>query len=105
MIDADDLRGSRASRENSIGNSRTVRGGRRLWLIVAAVVVVVLAVVIAVIATSGGDDRAVSERSMTIAGVPEGTTPVSLDASLFLPATLPAPAVILAHGFGVRKTT
>ncbi len=103
MIDADDLRGSRASRESSIGNSRTVRGGRRLWLIVAAVVVVVLAVVIAVIATSGGDDRAVSERSMTVAGVPEGSTPVSLDASLFLPATLPAPAVILAHGFGGSK--
>ena len=40
---------------------------------------------------------------MTVAGVPEGSTPVSLDASLFLPATTPAPAVVLAHGFGGSK--
>jgi ABC-2 type transport system ATP-binding protein len=30
-------------------------------------------------------------------------TPVSLDAEVYLPATVPAPAVVLAHGFGGSK--
>ena len=30
-------------------------------------------------------------------------TPVSLDADVYLPATVPAPAVVLAHGFGGSK--
>ncbi|WP_299568900.1 alpha/beta fold hydrolase [uncultured Williamsia sp.] len=68
-----------------------------------AVVVVLIAVIASVVATSGSDSPRISERAMTIAGVPEGSTAVSLDASLFLPETTPAPAVILAHGFGGSK--
>jgi ABC-2 type transport system ATP-binding protein len=30
-------------------------------------------------------------------------TPVSLDAAVYLPARTPAPAVVLAHGFGGSK--
>ncbi|GAA1458208.1 alpha/beta fold hydrolase [Williamsia maris] len=90
-------------REIDIGISLRPRGGRRFWVLVAAAVVVVLAAVIAVVATTGGDDDPVTERSMTVSGVPEAGQPVSLDASVFLPRTQPAPAVVLAHGFGGSK--
>ncbi|GGF20499.1 ABC transporter ATP-binding protein [Williamsia phyllosphaerae] len=72
-------------------------------MLVAAAVVVVLAAVIAVVATTGGDEDPVTERSMTVPGVPEAGQPVGLDASVFLPRTRPAPAVMLAHGFGGSK--
>ena len=45
--------------------------------------------------------------SLTIAGGPASatdTTPVDLDADLYLPETVPAPAVVLAHGFGGDKS-
>jgi len=45
--------------------------------------------------------------SLTIAGGPASatdTTPVDLDADLYLPKTVPAPAVVLAHGFGGDKS-
>ena len=49
----------------------------------------------------------ISPRAETIAGGPTSATdptPVSLDADLYLPATTPAPAVVLAHGFGGSKS-
>ncbi len=45
--------------------------------------------------------------SLIIAGGPASatdTTPVDLDADLYLPETVPAPAVVLAHGFGGDKS-
>ncbi|MFD0925901.1 alpha/beta fold hydrolase [Williamsia deligens] len=70
----------------------------------ALLVVLIVAIVAAVVSTSGDDDAGVTEKAMSVAGVPEGSTPVSLDTSLFLPATTtPAPAVVLAHGFGGSK--
>ncbi|GAA1907394.1 ABC-2 type transport system ATP-binding protein [Williamsia serinedens] len=62
-----------------------------------------VAAIASVVATRGSDSPRITERAETIAGVAEGSTPVSLDASVFLPATTPAPAVVLAHGFGGTK--
>jgi predicted alpha/beta-fold hydrolase len=47
-----------------------------------------------------------SPKSLTISGAPwssSDSTPVQLDADLYLPSTTPAPAVVLAHGFGGSK--
>jgi ABC-2 type transport system ATP-binding protein len=73
------------------------------WVAAAAVVVVVLAVgaFVAAVATSA---PAVATRSFFVAGVPEAGTPVGLDATVYYPAKTPAPAVLLAHGFGGSKT-
>ena len=53
------------------------------------------------VAVSGSP--AVRTSNQFVAGVPEGTTPVQLDTTLYLPATTPAPAILLAHGFGGSK--
>ena len=42
--------------------------------------------------------------SQFVPGTPEGGTIVRLDTTLYLPETTPAPAVLLAHGFGGNKT-
>ncbi len=65
--------------------------------------VVAVATVIAVVAVAGGGDDSIEQRAITVAGVPEAGRPVDIDASLFLPPTVPAPAVVLAHGFGGSK--
>jgi ABC-2 type transport system ATP-binding protein len=112
-----------ASRQGSTGagkrRGRTPRGGRprgsrwwvgaRRWLrsrrLIAASVAVllVLAVVVTVFALSSVGPVAV--RVQQIAGVPEPDgRPVSLDSSLYLPARTPAPAIVLAHGFGGSKS-
>lgn len=49
---------------------------------------------------------ATAPESLTIAGGPfsaSDQTPVSLDANIFLPEQTPAPAVVIAHGFGGDK--
>ena len=66
-------------------------------LAVVAVVVVALGIVIFVASDSNPTVRTSVQK---IAGTPEGSTPVSLDTTLYLPETTPAPAVLLAHGFG-----
>ena len=62
--------------------------------------IVVAGVVIATAATSG---PAIRTMSRFIAGTPEAGAPVGLDTTVYLPATTPAPAVLLAHGFGGSK--
>lgn len=47
---------------------------------------------------------AIRTTAQFIQGVPEGTTPVRLDTTLYLPASTPAPAILLAQGFGGSKT-
>ncbi len=42
--------------------------------------------------------------SQFVPGTPEGDTIVQLDTTLYLPASTPAPAILLAHGFGGSKT-
>ena len=87
----------------SIGRALRTRTRRAIALI--AVLVVTAAVL--VIGWPRDRPAAVSERDVTITapggpGVP-GT--VSLDAGMYLPQTLPAPAVILAHGFGQSRAS
>ncbi|MPZ82973.1 MAG: alpha/beta fold hydrolase [Actinophytocola sp.] len=67
----------------------------------------VLALAVVVVATTGvvwlnsGDEPAqVRTREQTLAGAGEG---VQLDSTLYLPEQTPAPAVIVAHGFGGSK--
>jgi ABC-2 type transport system ATP-binding protein len=65
----------------------------------------VLALVIgAVVLGSGGGPAPVQVRDLQVSGTPEqGHGPIVLDASLYLPVHRPAPAVLLAHGFGGSK--
>ncbi len=66
----------------------------------AVLVLAVAAVVLAVLNRAPG----VRVSFQSIAGTPEPDgRPVRLDSSLYLPETTPAPAVLLAHGFGGSK--
>ncbi|HYH29764.1 MAG TPA: alpha/beta fold hydrolase [Pseudonocardia sp.] len=68
---------------------------------------IVLALVGAVLLTGAaapGDVRA-EEQRVTVPGGPGSSGPVELDTSIYLPATTPAPAVLVAHGFGGSKAS
>jgi ABC-2 type transport system ATP-binding protein len=82
------------------------RRGRRLrsprWI--AAIVVVLVAAAVTGLALAGGSPS-ITTRSQFVPGTPEGSTPVALDTTLYLPARTPAPAVLLAHGFGGTKAS
>jgi ABC-2 type transport system ATP-binding protein len=69
-------------------------------LIVAAALVLALAVLLVVTRPPG-----VPTVSRFVAGTPEvDGRPVQLDTTLYLPPSTPAPAILLAHGFGGDKT-
>ncbi len=72
--------------------------------VIASVVVLLVLVggLVTAVAVSGSPAVRTSDQYVT--GVPEGATPVRLDTTLYLPATTPAPAILLAHGFGGSKT-
>lgn len=76
---------------------------RRLTVRTGAVVgVSVLATSLAAPAAQAAEEP----QSLTIAAGPVDATdptPVELDADIYLPSTTPAPAVVLAHGFGGSK--
>ncbi|MDT4982568.1 MAG: type transport system ATP-binding protein, partial [Pseudonocardiales bacterium] len=71
--------------------------------LVAAVVVVLLAALAVTIAAVSSSSPAISTHAKFIAGTPEAGRPVQLDTTLYLPEKTPAPAVLLAHGFGSSK--
>jgi ABC-2 type transport system ATP-binding protein len=79
---------------------RLRRLGRRSVAVIAVVAVVV---VIAVIALLNSTDP-IRHTAQFVAGTPEGAAPVQLDTTLYYPAHTPAPAVLLAHGFGGSKS-
>jgi ABC-2 type transport system ATP-binding protein len=73
---------------------------------VAAALVVVLAAAGGIVWLNSGDEPpAVHTRDLTLTGAqgPDDKAPVKLDATLYLPEQTPAPAVIVAHGFGGSK--
>jgi ABC-2 type transport system ATP-binding protein len=75
---------------------------RSRWAVVGAVVVLLIAIGAPVaIAVSSG--RAVATRSQLVPGTPEAGVAVSLDTTVYLPSSTPAPAIVLAHGFGGSK--
>lgn len=67
------------------------------------------AIIWGLIVTAGGQARAdASAQAMSLPGGPTSamdSTPVRLDADLYLPSTTPAPAVVLAHSFGGSKAS
>jgi ABC-2 type transport system ATP-binding protein len=68
--------------------------------------VVVLAAAGGIVWLNSGDDPAdVQTRELSLTGAqgPDDNAPVRLDATLYLPEQTPAPAVIVAHGFGGSK--
>ncbi|MDP9094018.1 MAG: alpha/beta fold hydrolase [Actinomycetota bacterium] len=73
---------------------------RRLLTLVLIFIVIGAALAVSAIVTRS---PAITVRSQFIAGTPEAGQPVALDTTLYLPATTPAPAVLLAHGFGGSK--
>ncbi|WP_214367982.1 alpha/beta fold hydrolase [Pseudonocardia sp. H11422] len=81
----------------------------RLTRVRAVAAVLVLALVGGGVAltTLGGTGEAASirteEQRIEVRGGPGVADPVSLDTTLYLPATTPAPAVLAAHGFGGSK--
>src|ERR1035437_5507437 len=74
-------------------------------LVLLGVVLLLLGALATVTLTRSSDAPAVGERPLTI-DVKDGPArdqPVAIDATLFTPAVTPAPAVLLAHGFGGTK--
>jgi ABC-2 type transport system ATP-binding protein len=75
----------------------------RRRVIAAAAVLVLLIAGIGVLVSA---NRAAPVRTLSqfVAGTPEPSGgPVRLDTTLYLPASTPAPAILLAHGFGSSK--
>ncbi|MEP7180511.1 MAG: hypothetical protein ABI775_15605, partial [Pseudonocardiales bacterium] len=81
---------------------RRVRHAPRRW--VAAVVVVLLAVLAITITALATSPAAIDTVARFVPGTPEAGRPVALDTTLYLPDRTPAPAVLLAHGFGGSKS-
>ncbi|WP_212753785.1 alpha/beta fold hydrolase [Nakamurella aerolata] len=91
---------TRRSSRRSLGAGR--RGTRR-WIAAALALLVVAGA--AVIFWPRTPAPAVSTQQLSITGAraPWDAGPVQLDATIYLPERTPAPAVIVAHGFGGSK--
>jgi ABC-2 type transport system ATP-binding protein len=76
--------------------------GQKITAIVV-VIAVIGAITWVVWPTPEPEPIATRDVTITAPGGPGVTDPVELDATLYLPATTPAPAVIMAHGFGGSK--
>jgi len=72
---------------------------RHWWTVLVLVVVVAGAAATIAVRRS----PTIVTRDEMVAGTPESGAPVELDTTLYLPARTPAPAVLLAHGFGGSK--
>ncbi|HST46199.1 alpha/beta fold hydrolase, partial [Jatrophihabitans sp.] len=101
-------RALRPARRSSAPDRRTRFPARR-WLATrrakqagAALLAVLLAIAVLVVLNR---EPAVRVSALSIPGTPEPDgRPVLLDSSLYLPEHIPAPAILLAHGFGGSKT-
>jgi len=70
----------------------------------AGTAVVALVAAGAIIAAAVSSSPAVLSQPRFVTGTPEAGVAVGLDTTLYLPDATPAPAVLLAHGFGGSKT-
>ncbi|ACU75376.1 ABC transporter related [Catenulispora acidiphila DSM 44928] len=82
---------------------------RRRWVVWGAAAVVAVVLCGAAVSAAAGSTPAVRTQALRITGTPDPDgSPVSLDATLYVPAgasaSHPAPAVVLAHGFGGSKS-
>jgi ABC-2 type transport system ATP-binding protein len=89
----------------TLGRLRALRTASRPKQLFAAAVAAVLVAALAVIVGVATSSPAVHVTNQFITGTPEGKTKVELDTSLFMPARTPAPAILLAHGFGDSKAS
>jgi ABC-2 type transport system ATP-binding protein len=69
-------------------------------VVVAGVLLVLAGALTAAVVSSR---PAISSLSSMIPGTPEAGTAAGLDVTVYLPETTPAPAILLAHGFGGSK--
>ncbi len=81
----------------------------RARVVIGVLVLALLAAGGVALAATGGGARAsvvrTEERRIEVRGGPGVAAPVSLDTTLYLPAATPAPAVLVAHGFGGSKAS
>ncbi|MBT0767628.1 alpha/beta fold hydrolase [Kineosporia sp. J2-2] len=78
---------------------------RRSRLVVVLLLLLLVGGVLATV-RSGDDPDRFTTQELTVEGTPEADgDPVDLDATLYLPERTPAPAVLLAHGFGGSKAS
>src|SRR6476659_6284288 len=88
-----------------MSSSTAVRAGvSRARLAVAVLAAALLALVGAVPAAAATGVRTVEEKVEVPAGAGLPGT-ITLDTTLYLPAATPAPAVLVAHGFGGTKAS
>jgi ABC-2 type transport system ATP-binding protein len=77
--------------------------------ITAAVIVALLAALVVWLRWPDGEPVRTSSAMLTVRSGPERNQPIKLDTSFFVPKSAskdhPAPAVLLAHGFGGSKTS
>ncbi len=80
-------------------------GRRRVTALWAVGCLALIAILIGVLAVApGGDPPKWTEETLLVNGVREADgEPVALESTIYLPARTPAPAVLLAHGYGSSK--
>ncbi|HEX4357626.1 MAG TPA: alpha/beta fold hydrolase [Pseudonocardia sp.] len=80
---------------------------RRVVVLLVVFGLLVLATLAGVlgVARSGSAQPRIEEFQLSVPGGPGQPGPVSLDAALYLPDRTPAPAVLVAHGFGGSKAS
>ncbi|HWN36835.1 MAG TPA: alpha/beta fold hydrolase [Pseudonocardia sp.] len=80
---------------------------RRVVALLVVFGILVLAGVAGVLGTarSGSVQPRIEEFQLSVPGGPGQPGPVTLDAAIYLPARTPAPAVLVAHGFGGSKAS
>ncbi|HET8591879.1 MAG TPA: alpha/beta fold hydrolase, partial [Nakamurella sp.] len=84
---------------------RLLRTRARRWTALAVVVLLVAVVVVAVWPRSGPPPVLAQDERIAVPGGPGVAGTVTLDAGLYLPDSVPAPAVIVAHGFGGSRAS
>jgi ABC-2 type transport system ATP-binding protein len=95
-------KGSAAGRVRRRLSRSWLLASRRRWIPAAAALVLLIVGVSVLVSVNR--DEPVRTSSQFLPGTPEpGGGPVRLDTTLYLPAHNPAPAILLAHGFGGSK--
>ena len=84
--------------------THTVAAVLRLPVALIAAALLTLAFAVPASASTSAVSRTVEERIEVPAG-PGQDGVIALDTTLYLPATTPAPAVLVAHGFGGTKAS
>ncbi|GAA4746684.1 alpha/beta fold hydrolase [Amnibacterium soli] len=82
---------------------RSRTGVLRVVAVVAAILVALTAMIAAPAAAGTAAASPPRSRFVEVPDVPGGTGTIRIDTDLYLPARTPAPAVLLAHGFGQHK--